>query len=370
MLGFTATEIWVYWTLFCVCIFQISYLGAWNSRTPNPELDRKYPWFRSLGEERWNYWTMLLQAFTIFPIKFAFFMFAVLNSGLCHMCLGRVTEESYYKRRISAFSLWFSSHLLLKCLGFKFEKRQCDYDYSKWLGPDWREELDEFLKTKQPATYVPNHSGLFDIFVVMSAFYGMTSFVSGTHMKRVPCFAQAIDAGDSIYCERGASKQEAIDKVNEIAKRQTEIQDKLCDRKPLVIFAEGLCTNGSGIAKFKRGAFESLTAVTPCVIRQHASTVYVGVYSSNDHVTMITAMCTMKPSKVIITEMTPFVPNEYLFRQNPDKPKWEAFADAVREAMCEQSGLVKANPVFSEVKEYVKIMQGSHGWAPWSRNFK
>ena len=67
--------------------------------------------------------------------------------------------------------------------------------------------------------------------------------------------------------------------------------------------------------------------------------------------------------------MTPFVPNEYLFRQNPDTPKWEAYAEAVREAMCEQSGLAKADPTFPEVKEYIKLMQG-HGWAPWSRNFK
>ena len=295
MIYLTVTELWVYWTLFCVFIFHVSWLGAWNARTPNPELDRKYPWFRNLGEERWNYWTMLLQSFTLFPIKFAFFLFAVFSSGLCHLCLGEVTEKSFYKRRISAFSLWFSSRIILQCLGFKFEKRQCDYDYSKWLGPDWRKELDEFKKTKQSATYVPNHVGLFDCWVVISAFEGMTAFVAGAHLKRVPCFNESIRAGDGIFAERGGGKQKAIDQVNEIAKRQLEVQNKVNDRKPLVIFAEGLCTNNTGIAKFKRGAFESLTAVTPCVIRQHASTVFVGLYSCNDHVTMITAMCTMKP---------------------------------------------------------------------------
>ena len=135
-----------------------------------------------------------------------------------------------------------------------------------------------------------------------------------------------------------------------------------------MIFPEGFFTVG-GLAKFKKGAFNSLCAVTPIILRQINSCVYLGAYASNDHCPIIANMCTLAFSKMRVTTFPPFVPNEYLFNTRPDVPKWEVYADAVREMMLEKSGLKPSDATYSQVKEYVNLMQGK-GTAPWSRDFK
>ena len=134
-----------------------------------------------------------------------------------------------------------------------------------------------------------------------------------------------------------------------------------------MIFPEGFSTVG-GISKFKRGAFNSLLPVQPVVLKQHASTVYIGCYSSADHCTFIASMCTLGVSKMVVDIMPAFIPNEHLFKSRPDVPKWEAFADAVREAMLEHSQLKRSDMTYTKSREYMAYFQKNDKFA-WSKSF-
>ena len=49
--------------------------------------------------------------------------------------------------------------------------------------------------------------------------------------------------------------------LQEIAKRQEQIEDEKLGFAPLVVFAEGTTTNSTAIGKFKKGAFYSMRPV-------------------------------------------------------------------------------------------------------------
>ena len=72
--------------------------------------------------------------------------------------------------------------------GIKLEASEEDFDYSKWLGPDWRNELKAFRKEKRVSTYVANHtSGIYDVFTMMQATKGTCAYLASSHLKHVPC---------------------------------------------------------------------------------------------------------------------------------------------------------------------------------------
>lgn len=212
-------QMWLVWSLLCCLVFHTAWWGSKNARTPNADLDRQYPWFRFTGEDQWNYWTMLLQSVTLFPFKFALFLWALTLTGSVHFCLGDVKEDSWVKRKISCYAIWLSMELIFVAMTTTVKKEEVDFDYEKWLGPDWKNELAEFKRAKRAATYIPNHTGIIDIPAMIIATRGSAAFVSGAHLKKVPPINRSILAGDGIYVERGANTQETMKKVDEISKR-------------------------------------------------------------------------------------------------------------------------------------------------------
>ena len=68
-------------------------------------------------------------------------------------------------------------------------------------------------------------------------------------------------------------------------------------------------------------------------------------------------MCTLAVSTVRVKNCPTFVPNEYLFNTRPDVPKWEVYADAVREVIIQQTGFKPVDVTFADVKEYTALMQ-------------
>lgn len=65
--------------------------------------------------------------------------------------------------------------------------------------------------------------------------------------------------------------------------------------------------------------------------------------------------------------MPPFTPNEYLYKTHGSEgmEKWQIYAEAVREAMCEQTGLIKHNQSFKELDAYLNFMRGKSNEQPW-----
>ena len=91
-----------------------------------------------------------------------------------------------------------------------------------------------------------------------------------------------------------------------------------------------------------------------------------------DHVPLLMHMCTLDISECEILSLPPFVPNEYLFTQSEHRhlPKWEAYAEAVRDVMCQHSGLGKSNVSLKTFKAYNQEMVGAKGKLSWNTRFK
>lgn len=157
-----------------------------------------------------------------------------------------------------------------------------------------------------------------------------------------------VKAMDGIFCPRGgsdAAKQKTVDLIGE---RQRSIEAGGSKHSPLIIFAEGTTTNNTHILKFKRGAFETLSTVQPIALLYHCPIVLPSNAILADYWSIIILMCTLKPSVVEVRVLPPFTPNDYLFKNHGDgnKPRWEVMGDAVREVMCEESGLKPCNMPF------------------------
>ena len=63
-----------------------------------------------------------------------------------------------------------------------------------------------------------------------------------------------MNALDTIYIPRGGTEEERKNVLEIILQRQEEIE-KSGWRSPMLIYAEGGCTNGDGLMHFKKGGF-------------------------------------------------------------------------------------------------------------------
>lgn len=128
----------------------------------------------------------------------------------------------------------------------------------------------------------------------------------------------------------------------------------------MIIFAEGSTSNNTHLLKFKRGAFETLRSVQPVVMMYDSPVVHPGNQVFSDYWAIILMMCTLKFTRVNTMILPTFTPNDYLFEHHGDgvKPKWEIYADAVRDVMCQESGLKKSDQTYRELNSYWKYLTG------------
>ena len=91
----------------------------------------------------------------------------------------------------------------------------------------------------------------------------------------------------------------------------------------------------------------------------------------SDHIPLILHMCTFRWSTLEIISLPPFVPNEHLFNHPEYKhlPKWEAYAEAVRDVMCHYSGLPKIQVDMKDFKAYNMKMLGKKAGGSWDARF-
>ena len=110
---------WILWSCLWCYFFHVAWWGSEKARTATPEFNAKYPWFTHPNLDKWNYWTMLLQSFTIFPIRAMIYVPTFIWCGVMHMSLGHVGEDSHIKRNISRFTMWWTCVLLCAVQGFQ-----------------------------------------------------------------------------------------------------------------------------------------------------------------------------------------------------------------------------------------------------------
>lgn len=92
--------------------------------------------------------------------------------------------------------------------------------------------------------------------------------------------------------------------------------------------------------QFKRGAFASLRAIKPVVMKYSYGTVSCAWDIIPFLPLMIMEFC-LFDFKCEVIELPTFIPNDYLFEQHSNKgsDKWEVYAWAVREVMSAASGI-------------------------------
>lgn len=77
-------------------------------------------------------------------------------------------------------------------------------------------------------------------------------------------------------------------------------------------------------------------------------------------------MCSMDITVAEAIVLPPFTPNDYFFETyGSSKEKWETYAEAVRDLMCEQADLKKCDQTFKDLNEYQKYMRGQTDDKPW-----
>lgn len=140
--------------------------------------------------------------------------------------------------------------------------QETDYDYSKYLGPDWKKALAS--RSKKVACIVTNHVGMLDWHHFLGRIFYCT-FVMRREIDDIPLMGGATRVMQCFPADRTASQEEREKLVAEIKNRMKGVENGVYAR-PVWIAADSVTHNGTGIIPFKRGAFESLCAVKPCVL--------------------------------------------------------------------------------------------------------
>lgn len=169
--------------------------------------------------------------------------------------------------------------------------------------------------------------------MIVILYHQFPGFIADTHIKRVLFIGKIAVGCSSFFTERGGSKEERVKAAQLLSERQ--ILGEKGERPIINIFPEGATTNGKCMLKMKKGAFGSLRAVRPAVLKwkQHFMTKIswtqdVVGFVKHQLLTASTGFTTVEHDILPV-----FCPNDYFFENhwNQDKEeKWEAFARVIR----------------------------------------
>ena len=148
--------------------------------------------------------------------------------------------------------------------------------------------------------------------------------------------------------------------MQQISDRQSAIEDDCAQYNPFLVFAEGTTTNGSGLMKFKRGAFYGMRTVVPVYIklgqRYLMSTYDVVAFWPY----LVLYFSSFAFQCVTVTIMPEFTPTQWMLDNHAEKGSadWEVFAECVREVMVKHGGFTKEDRPIREKLAYEAFMNG------------
>ena len=122
---------------------------------------------------------------------------------------------------------------------------------------------------------------------------------------------------------------------------------------PLILYPEGGTTNGTHLIKFKKGAFHALHSIQPILIRY--SSPFLSYENCIYNFFAQSVLCSTCPlTRVYISEMPVFKPNEYFFKnhQREGEEKWETYARVIRDLMSQESGMKIMDVTIEEKFKY------------------
>merc|ERR1712060_362156 len=126
------------------------------------------PPFRRHDYKKWSLIKMLPGAFTMMLPRVLWIFFWLGLMGVIFWLIGATKEgpiSSGWKRPVHRFTCTICNRMMLLGMGGWVVYEELDADYSKYLGPKWRENK---FKEKRVSTIVCNHIGMYDIIAFMT----------------------------------------------------------------------------------------------------------------------------------------------------------------------------------------------------------
>ena len=106
--------------------------------------------------------------------------------------------KGFKKKMVLALHYYVNKTLLI-IAGMKVEVMHEDMDYTEWLGPDYKKDLQ---KVKRSTAYVSNHSSWLDGFMMCYLFQPATTPAADV-IGDLPVFSTIFRSVDSIIAYRG-----------------------------------------------------------------------------------------------------------------------------------------------------------------------
>jgi 1-acyl-sn-glycerol-3-phosphate acyltransferase len=316
------------------------------------EIDEKYKEFRRLDGKCWNEIHLLIGALLFGWIKLLGCIFTIV---FCYITLKIITRglniEDYTDktlRRKVELIIQISAKLVRLSFGIFVEEERVEYDYIKFLGPDYK-------KNEKPAAYISNHTSWLDIVLLLDK--TGSGFISSIHVKSFPMIGYIATILGCIFVDRD-DKKNRENSLNMVNSKLLNIYNGV-DLGRIAIFPEGTTSNTTSILPFKKGAFATKLPLKPYVVtfevvKQISLAMDVIEIMSHAFVIMFTPYHWIKLYSLPI-----FSPNEYFFtNNNTGKDDWQYYADTVRDIMCNVSGLRKShNGSWEEKSAYLKFLR-------------
>ena len=176
---------------------------------------------------------------------------------------------------------------------------------------------------------VANHVSFFDPDVVATGFWGQISFVIAEWVKNTPLYGSFCVEFESEFVPRGDETKTNL-AIEKITKRTKLIEEGKSQKRPLVIFPAGYCTNGTHTVKYKKGAFAGLNSCRPVILKYNSSHFSPNTAGISELSMLTFLWCSFTPTYVDVSVLPVFTPNEHLFEHGQGKEKWEKYMNAVR----------------------------------------
>lgn len=328
-------------------------------RTVKPEdesIHQKYKMFRRLDQQHWDERRMFVGAILFSWLKLLGVIFTVVG---CYLALkivlwGKNIEDCKDKamRRKIEFIVGTAGLTFYLSLGIVISRRSIDYDYSSYLGPNYQTELKN---EERPAAYISNHTSWIDIIVLIAEF--CPGFIAKIDVKHYPFIGYIATCLGCLFVDR-VDKNNRGNIFSQVVDKMTKIHNGE-DTSKLLVFPEGTTTNTTCILPFKKGPFAAKLPLKPYIVLFDPINKFSLAMDVVDMLLHLFALLCKPIHHIELVNLPIFKPNEYFFRtaDNQGKEHVQAYSEAMREIMCNASGLEKVEGSYDMKREYLDFLR-------------
>ena len=192
-------------------------------RKVDEERDSKYSAFRRYDVKHWKRWRLYFGTPFLFPrmilaILHLLGLYLVIRVVNFNMTATRPPSQLQIKITIFLSKCFKRSEMLVAGGVIWVSKKKVDYDYKKYLGPEWKPT------SRTPSTIVSNHSGWLDI-LLGCAYFDFPIYTSKVGIKNWVMVGTLVTypGYQAIFLDRAGTKEEREKIVNDIVEKQREI---------------------------------------------------------------------------------------------------------------------------------------------------